>query len=148
MIRCSNEIDRNSFNRMVDLKNLEVFSKSELTEFLKHNQDTLLKGEKFEDLSEEDKEAFCVFQEEVSSLDKHIVLDWDEHTQSIIKSEMYTRPIQVEWDKDEETGEILKARSGTYVDTPLNRKLGRVGQKFGEKKIKKNKKRNRGINYI
>jgi len=30
-------------------------------------------------------------------------------------------------------GELEKAKSGVYADTPENRKLGRVGQKFGEK---------------
>lgn len=40
-----------------------------------------------------------------------------------------------------ELGEELieKARSGVYKDTPENRKLGRVGQKYGSKKEQKNK---------
>lgn len=43
----------------------------------------------------------------------------------------FIREAQVEWESNG-SGEIMKARAGTYKDTPVNRKKGIVGQKYGK----------------
>lgn len=53
---------------------------------------------------------------------------------------MFVRAAQILWDEPKE-GEIQKSRGGTYMNTPENMKLGRVGQKFGTKKEDKKDER-------
>ena len=52
---------------------------------------------------------------------------WSTNEHGQVKSDMYfIRKSQVEFNDP-----IEKSRGGIYKDTPENRKMGRVGQKFG-----------------
>lgn len=59
---------------------------------------------------------------------------WQVLRDDFSKAVVYTRREQIAWDGAErgEFGEILKARGGVYKLTGENKKLGRVGQKYGE----------------
>lgn len=128
------EIAREDFDKYVDVNNLEVIPHDSYVKYIGQINEIINKSDTYEEMEEEDKCKYNIAIEEVKDLKKHIVLDYNKENNQIIKSTVFTREEQVEWDKDEETGEILKARSGKYKDTPLNRKLGRVGADYGGNK--------------
>lgn len=122
-----NEITRSDFEKSLKLQGLESFNSDQVSAWLNDNK-KLIEKSKVEELDELEKSALDEFKVNAGSLKKVIVVE-----DNLEKSIVFVRPQQVDWDKDE-NGEILKSRAGTYKDTPENRKLGRVGQKFGGKK--------------
>jgi hypothetical protein len=129
-----NEITKSEFDDMVKLKDLEVWSKHQVDSFIVDYGREIEKGEidDFTSLSEDQKDLFKSFEAEIKSLDKWIVTDYDDELRRINKSIIFTRDKQVDFDLIENEGELLKARSGVYRDTELNRKLDRVGKPFGK----------------
>lgn len=126
------EMTRGDFNKMVKIDDLEVFESKRVDNLQKSLSDTLEKAEK-DELSDEEKNKSDIVKSELESLTKYTILNDD-----FSKSIYYTREKQIVFDEDGlekgENGEIISAKSGTYLDTELNRKLNRVGEKFGEKK--------------
>lgn len=109
---------RKEFFEQVKKNDWEVYTSDQVASFVK--------DEVFnKSLSEDDREVAAI---EYSSLKKQEVINED-----MTKSIFYYRESQVEWDKTED-GTLMKARSGVYKDTPTNRRLKRVGQKYGSKK--------------
>ena len=106
------------FLEQVKKNNWETYTSDQIASFVK--------DEVFnKSLSEEDREVAAI---EYSSLKKQEVVNED-----MTKSIFYYRESQIEWDKTED-GTLMKARSGVYKDTPTNRRLKRVGQRYGSKK--------------
>ena len=110
--------DTKEFFEQVKKNDWEVYTSDQIASFIK--------DEVFnKSLSEEDREVAAI---EYSSLKKQEVVNED-----MTKSIFYYRESQIEWDKTED-GTLMKARSGVYKDTPTNRRLKRVGKRYGSKK--------------
>lgn len=116
--------------------NVEVLTKSFFDAWIEDNREVLVKAEKGEELTDLEKSEVNDLKENIRSFAMLEVYGREPHQQDIQKSIYYVREKQIEWDSEEfeksEGGEILKARSGIYKDTALNRKMGRVGQRFGK----------------
>jgi hypothetical protein len=122
-----NTITKGDFLQMVKLNHLEVLTQEQLnknTAILKSYMEKALTSE----LSEVEKSESNAMIDDIGSFDAWCVLR-DDFTKAIV----YTRREQIAWDEPErgEFGEILKARGGVYKPTAENKKLGRVGQKYG-----------------
>jgi hypothetical protein len=135
-----------------DLKrryNPEVYTEEQLNRLVYPAAEAISKAENKED--ELIKAGIDELNEEISSLTQIQVVSPGEGLSKGLKYEtLYIREQQVEWDADEivksEDGkdEIIKARGGVYKDTAYNRKQGRVGQRFGEKKEPESKEKEEG----
>jgi len=136
-----NEITRSDFEKSLKLQGLESFNSDQVSAWLNDNK-KLIEKSKVEELDELEKSALDEFKVNAGSLKKVIVVE-----DNLEKSIVFVRPQQVDWDRDE-NGEILKSRAGTYKDTPENRKLGRVGQKFGGKKEAGDKEKEKPLNVL
>lgn len=121
------EITRHDFEKTCKLNNLEYFTLEQVEAWVKDNK-SLIEKSQTEELDDIEKSLVDEFTVTASNLNLVSVLNDD-----LTKSVMYVRPSQIDWDKDE-NGDLMKAKSGTYSDTPENRKLGRVGQKYGGSK--------------
>jgi len=119
MLEIKDSMTKSDFDKMVKLEDLEYFTSSQLKNFVKESSDQIIKSEGSKE------EMYHELAVEVRSLKPIIV--WDDNLE---KSIYHVRRRQVEWDKTE-GDEISKARGGTYLNTPENQKLGRVGQKYG-----------------
>jgi hypothetical protein len=122
-----NTITKDDFLTMVCLQHLEVLTHAQLaknTEVLKG----YLEKAATDELSDLEKADANLLIEEFAGYDCWQVLRND-----FSKAVVYTRREQIAWDGAErgEFGEILKARGGVYKLTGENKKLGRVGQKYG-----------------
>lgn len=122
-----NTITREDFEKSARLNDLEVFTEQEVKAWLGDNKKLIEKSE-VDELDEIEKGELNDFMIDSKSLNRVIVIEND-----LTKSVMFYRPSQVKWDKDEE-GNLMKARSGVYKDTPYNRKKGIVGMRFGQTK--------------
>lgn len=121
-----NNITRGDFEKSLKLQGLEAFTEEQVSAWVTGTRELIEKSER-EELSDIEKSSIEEFKVDVLSLKRVTVVEDD-----LTKSTMFIRPAQVIWDVTED-GEILKARSGTYANTPENKKLGRVGQKYGSK---------------
>lgn len=121
-----NMITRKDFEKSLKLGDFEVFTEAEINAWIKDTKALIEKSER-EELSDIEKSSIDNFNIDFSSLKKVTIIEDD-----LSKSVVYYRPSQVEWDLDE-NGEIMKARSGVYKDTPINRKKGVVGMRYGTK---------------
>ena len=111
------------FNRMVSDNELEVFTADQLQLFAKEADAEILKSEGSRE------EIMKAVADEIRTFTPSKV--WGLDTKNQLQSNIvFTRPQQVEWEPVE-GDEIQKSRGGIYKDTPENRKLGRVGKKFG-----------------
>jgi hypothetical protein len=115
------EIYKADFDSMVTLKGLEIHTLEAVTVFYNQFGDILQKGEENE-LSSEDKNVMELIKAEVNSLTQHVVVN-DKFEKAVV----FTRPIQIDIEK------------GIYLNTHLNRKLGRVGKEWGGKKKENSK---------
>lgn len=131
----SNEIFKGDFDQMVSFKNLEVFTEEMMNQNFQPLKDNLEKAESFDVLEEEDKEFSKAIIEEIGSFQQFTVLS--EKDGKISRTKVFVREPQVEWEGEivkGEFGEItdIKNCGGIYLDTPLNRKLKRVGEQYSE----------------
>jgi hypothetical protein len=118
------------FTSMVEVNDLEVFEKSQVDYYLNQLGSVLEKSESFE-LTVEDKEKETLIKSELNSLSVYLVKS-DDNTDTL----KFVRTKQVDWNKDEE-GNLMKGISGTYLNTQLNRELGRVGLDYDNVDAKK-----------
>lgn len=122
----------------------ESYTQEQFNTWVEDNIEVLQKGERGT-LEDFEVPEYDILKAELASFVQIEVINPSQESQfRIEKSIMYVRPKQVEWDepeliKGEDDTEIMKARSGRYKDTPLNRKLGRVGQKYGGEKKEEDK---------
>lgn len=129
-------LTQEELDKLVKSNDLECFSKEQFDQYVISNKELLIKGES-EELDEIEKNEYTEVTEEIRSFAKVDVYSKSSNGSSMLeKSIVYIRPKQVEWGELEksEGEELSKSKSGTYTDTSLNRKLGRVGQKYGSKK--------------
>lgn len=125
-----NTITKGDFLTMVKLNHLEVLTQAQLSQNTKVIHAYMQKALTAELSAEEVADGNAMISD-VGHLQQWEVLR-DDFTKAVV----YTRPEQVLWEDAErgEFGEIVKAKSGTYKLTTENKKLGRVGQKYGESK--------------
>ena len=131
-------LTREELDKLIKFNDLERYTQQQFKQFVESNEEVLIKGEKGE-LDDIEKSEYDTLIAELQSFTTVNVFDTaPESKNRIIKSIEFIRPKQVEWDEIEKSEEgeedLSKARAGTYTDTSLNRKLGRVGQKYGSKK--------------
>jgi len=123
-----NEMSREHFDQMISVHNLEKHREISILGLHKSILGDIEKGEA-DELSEERKAEIDLVKAELNSLQRVVVCNDD-----LTKSIYYVREAQVEFsgnvEKDEE-GFITKAEKGSYLDTELNRTLGRVGKEYG-----------------
>jgi len=122
-----NSITKDDFLKMVKLQHLEVITQNQLshnTQIIKSYMEKSLVSE----LSDIEKSNANMLVEEVGSLQS-----WEVMRDDFTKAICYTRREQVDWQDVErgEFGEIIKAKGGIYKPTSENKKLGRVGRKYG-----------------
>lgn len=118
------EFANQEFEEFVHKNDLEVFSKSQVNQFVTDAQSV-----------EDEFEKHCIAVDLVS-LTKGIVIN-DDLTKSIV----YYRPSQVEpIEGDQEFGSILKSKNLQYKDTPINRIKGIVGLPVNKDIIEKARK--------
>src|SRR6056297_663870 len=123
-----NEIARKDFDRICLLKGYETFTEKQITGLSNHIKGIIEKSSR-EQLSPDEVQSIHAYNEDLPELKKALVLN-DDMTREVV----YYRERQVIFDdsiEKSEDGEIIKARSGVYANTAQNRKLGRVGQKYG-----------------
>lgn len=121
--------------------NPEVFTEEQMGLWVEAAKETLIKSE-VDELNDIEKAEVENFKSELQSFIKVEVVG--QNSDPLIKGlsykTFYTRPQQIIWDADEivksEDGkeEIQKSKGGIYADTAQNRKMGRVGQRFGGSK--------------
>ena len=109
-------LTRAEFEALAKQNNWEVYTQRQVYQF---SQDILKSVDEIERLNG---------AIDYASLSRVEVINND-----LTKSIMFYRESQIEWDRDE-SGQLMKARSGVYKDTPANRKKGIVGQRYGETK--------------
>lgn len=131
-----NEITKGEFDKLNEIHNFDIFSKQEYAMALANLQSLIKKGEK-DELSDDEKLAINEGVTELKALKKYVINELVEG--QIVKSEVFVQPKQVHWHdviEKSETGE--KIERGTFLDTELNRSLGRVGVTFekGKKAVK------------
>ena len=125
-----NTITKDDFLTMVKLQHLEVLTQAQLSQNTKVINSYMQKALTAELSADEVADSNAMISD-VAGLQQWCVLRND-----FSKAVVYTRREQVAWENAErgEFGEIIKARGGVYKLTAENKKLGRVGQKYGEKK--------------
>jgi hypothetical protein len=128
MLQISNKEFENKFKSN---PNVEIFTKSYFDKYIEDNRELLVKADSNEELEDFEKSELNELQENIRSFAALEVYGREPHQQNIHKSIYYVREKQVDWDVSED-GELMKARAGVYRDTAQNRKLGRVGQRFGK----------------
>lgn len=111
-----NTMTRKEFEELAKKNNWETFTQRQVYQFSQE----LLKS-----VDPKEREWGAI---DFVSLNRQEVIN-----DNLTKSVVFWREQQVIWDKAE-NGELMKARSGVYADTPVNRKKGIVGQKYGKEK--------------
>lgn len=106
-----------SFREVALNNGYEVFDEVQVADYAK---DTMMKSQAGV-LSKEDKDEFAV---EMAGLMKAICVNKDGS-----QCTLYYRKPLVDW-KVDNNGIVMKGITGTYADTPENRKLNRVGQTY------------------
>lgn len=121
--------------------NPEVYSEVQMNAWIEGLKDTLVKAE-VDELDEKEKSVVDEFNAEFTSFQKIQVISSptkDDLHKGLKYDNFYIRERQVEFTeeiiKSEDNG-LEKGRVGIYTDTSLNRKLGRVGAKYGQHKQK------------
>lgn len=106
-----------TFEKVAAENGYEVFTPDEIAGYYKDGLQKSLANE----LTPEEKEVFAA---DMAFLNKSICVDTD--GKEVIR---YYRPEQVKWESSED-GLLLKGLAGVYADTPINRKLNRVGEPY------------------
>lgn len=120
-----NELTRKEFEKAVKFNNWEVFSSKEVKDY-SLSIGTVIKKSADNELTEEEKKFIDVGKQELQNLTPITVID-----DNLLKSLYYVQEKQVEFvDTIEKSIDGSPIQEGTFLDTPLNRKLGRVGQTF------------------
>lgn len=113
---------KSELDKTIELNEVEAFTPQQLKDYAEQAVNEIQKS------NESKENVYAEVASEIRSFKPMMV--WDDKT--LQKSIMMVRPAQIKWDTP--TDDISKSRSGTYMNTPENKKLGRVGKKYGEKK--------------
>lgn len=111
---------QSDLNKSLKLGEVECFTSEQIKSYAQEAYDEINK-------STGGKEALMKeVADEIRSFKPFLVVNDDDLSKSI----KFIRRAQIAW--DEPVGDdISKSRSGTYMNTPENRKLGRVGRRYG-----------------
>lgn len=123
--------------------NVEIFTKNLFDTYIEDNKELLIKADSGQELEEFEKSEVVELLENIRSFAVFEVFGREPHQSDIQKSIYYIREKQIEWEKNNE-GDLLKARAGTYTNTATNRRLHRVGSKYGLAKKPEEKKEDKG----
>lgn len=131
-------LTQSEFDKLMKSADFEQYTKEQFDSFIISNEELLIKANGTSELDDLEKSEYNIINSEINSFSMVEVWGLKEGTKSDIqKSVCYIRPKQVEWTeeliKSEGSDEMIKSKSGVYTDTYLNRKLGRVGQRYGNK---------------
>ena len=140
------KLSEQQFETLKRRENPEVYTAEQMGNWIEGLKETLIKGDSGE-ANDIEKAEIDLFNEEFKSFVKVTVISSpkeNELTKGLKYNDFYIREQQVEWTevdnivKSEDGAEdtIEKSREGIYTNTPLNRKLGRVGSKFGQHSAK------------
>lgn len=130
------QIAKSDFDFMVKSKDLESIKESELLKSLE-KYESLIEKSTTDKLSEEEKEKIYAIKTDFFSYQKYDVISKskDSSCGNLIHENYYVRPKQIQWEETEEIvksedgkQETVKKQIGTYLDTPYNRVLDRVGK--------------------
>lgn len=146
------KISKQDWEKFVRDNNPEIFTEDQINFWIESNKEILLKAET-DDIQDKDKKLVEDFRTELSHFTKVEVMgeNPDKLQKALLHEIFYIREQQVKWDEIEKGGgdDINKARGGVYADTSLNRKLGRVGQRYGGvKKEDEDSKENKNNNSV
>lgn len=134
------KMPKGDFDSFVAKKGLEAFTKPQMDAWVTKNAELFTKATT-NDFDEGESARFDEFKAELQSFTMIEVISKAENNAPLKHELMYVRESQVDWDETDDISKggdnIEKARSGVYKDTQLNRKLGRVGQRFGGTGAKK-----------
>jgi len=112
---------QSELDKQVKLGEIEVFTPEQIKSFVDDANAVISK-------SEGSKESmFKEIADEVKSFKPILVYD----DKTLEKSIKMWRPAQIAW--DEATDDITKSRTGVYLNTTLNKSLGRVGMRYEAK---------------
>ena len=140
-----NEIARKDFDRVCELNGYETFTEKQVTSLSTHIKGLIEKSSR-EQLAPDEIQSIHAFNEDLPELKKALVLNND-----MTREVVFYRERQVIFDdsiEKSEDGEIMKARGGVYANTAQNRKAGRVGQKYGGKKVEGEEKKEDNVNSV
>ena len=122
------EMTKEDFNNHVGFNGLEVFTEKQVLEYANAYKSLLNKSQS-DELNDSQKEFLKTAKLELQHLKPVVVVEQKEGR--IVKSLFYTQEKQVEYSdtiEKSENGENIQ--KGVFIDTELNRELGRVGQEF------------------
>ncbi len=122
----SNELTKTEFDKQREENNWDVYSKAQVGEFALKAGELIAKSQK-EELSPEEGEILKSIQTELKHT-KKIVIN-ENKSGRICKGIVYVQEPQVEWvESIEKSIDGKPYAKGTFLDTPLNRELDRVGE--------------------
>lgn len=123
------KISKQDWEKFVRDNNPEIFTEDQINFWIESNKEILLKAET-DDIQDKDKKLVEGFRTELSHFTKVEVMGENpDKLQKSLKHDIYfIREKQVDWDETIEKSEDGEDYSfGTFRNTPLNNKLGRVG---------------------
>jgi len=137
VITNKNEITKGEFDELNKVKNFDIFTPQQRNMALLNVSGLIKKGET-QELNEDEQDLIKSITAELDNLTEYVINDMN--SGRIVKTKVYVQPKQVVWTDTLEkslTGETIK--KGMFLDTPLNRKLNRVGDEIikGKKAPKK-----------
>ena len=123
-----NEMSREDFQAKQKWHGWEVFSEAQVANYGMHVATLLAKSQENE-LNEQESSALKIGQSELNNLKPIVVVEQQDGR--IVKNLLYIQEPQIQFEdsfQKSESGETIQ--KGIFLDTPLNRELGRVGQEL------------------
>lgn len=135
MIRLTQE----QFETLKRRENPEVFTESQISKWIVDYTDLITKSIT-DELDEKEKALVNEFDNEFKSFTRIQVISSpkeDELQKGLKYDDFYIREQQIIWDEPivksvDGKEELVQAKTGTFADTDHNRKLNRVGERFGD----------------
>jgi hypothetical protein len=131
------KITSEQFEELKRLHSPEVFTEAQMNAWVEGLKDTLVKAE-VDELDEQEKAVVDEFNHEFTSFVKVQVISTpsdSDLSKGLKYDNFFMREKQVEWtddiQKSEDGEDKVMGRTGTYLDTKLNRDMNRVGLVFG-----------------
>jgi hypothetical protein len=131
-----NELTKGEFDELNKVNDFDIFTPKEIAISTLELAKLVKKGEVSE-LNEDELDIIKSGTAELKNLKKYTINEMIQGR--IIKNDVYVQPKQVKWlDVIEKSENGEKIEKGIYLDTELNRELGRVGITFekGKKVVK------------
>lgn len=135
MITNENEITKSDFDKLDEVKEFDKFTHEEIGPIIASLAKLISKSET-EELNEEEAYLIKSGTAEIKNLTKYTINEMVDGR--IVKNDVYCQEKQVKWlDVIEKSDTGEKIEKGIFLDTSLNRELGRVGITFEKGKSSK-----------